>query len=89
MANFEARGQEAHEADTRPINTAMMLYYRRLGLSAKASVAAVKRAYRRLARKYHPDLNTDPDATLRMQQINEAYQRILEELSRRGGDDDA
>lgn len=59
-------------------------YYRRLGLADDAGRAAVKRAYRRLARQYHPDLNADdPAATTRMQAINEAYQRILEDLDER------
>jgi DnaJ-domain-containing protein 1 len=86
IANFEGRQQE-NMADTRPIHTAMTVYYRRLGLSATAGRAAVKRAYRRLARKYHPDLNTDPAANTRMQQINEAYERILEDMEKRGLDD--
>jgi hypothetical protein len=88
IANFEARAQDNLD-DTRPMNTGMTVYYRRLGLSATARRAAVKRAYRRLARKYHPDLNTDPAANKRMQEINEAYERILEDMKNRGmGDDD-
>jgi hypothetical protein len=83
IASFEARQQD-DTADTRPINTAMTIYYRQLGLSATAGRAQVKRAYRRLARKYHPDLNTDPAANKRMQEINEAYERILEDMKKRG-----
>jgi DnaJ domain len=88
MANFEASQPEteAHEEDTRPVNTALTIYYQRLGLKGTAGREAVKRAYRRLARKYHPDLNTDSSATLRMQQINEAYMRILEELDKQDSD---
>lgn len=86
IASFEA-GQDSM-ADTRPVNTAMTLYYRTLGLSATADKSAVKRAYRRLARKYHPDLNTDPAANKRMQEINEAYERILEDMQQRGVGDD-
>jgi hypothetical protein len=55
-------------------------FYDVLELSYDAGPEAVKIAYRRLARKYHPDLNAASDATERMQAINEAYQRILEEL---------
>ena len=50
--------------------------YARLGLLPNADFEAVKRAYRTLARLYHPDVNTNADADERMKQINEAYQRI-------------
>lgn len=56
-------------------------HYRALGLAITADRRAVKHAYRHLARAYHPDLNADPAATARMQQINEAYAHILESLS--------
>ena len=91
MANFETNEpeseRESHEADTRPVNTALTIYYQRLGIKGNAGREAVKRAYRRLARKYHPDLNTDPGATIRMQQINEAYMSIVEELDKQDSDD--
>lgn len=38
---------------------------------------AIKRAYRRLARRYHPDINRSLDATKQMQTLNEAYEAIL------------
>jgi hypothetical protein len=89
IANFETQPQQpesdSHQDDTRPVNTALTIYFERLGLKANAGREAVKRAYRRLARKYHPDLNTDSGATTRMQQINEAYTRILEELDKQDG----
>ncbi|MDP4274403.1 MAG: J domain-containing protein [Bacteroidota bacterium] len=48
-------------------------YYKILGIDKTATPAEVKNAYRRLARKYHPDLNpNDKDAQLNFQQINEA-----------------
>ena len=51
--------------------------YKVLGLSPDASDEDVKRAYRRLAKKYHPDLNPgDPVAARKMQEVNEAYDRI-------------
>jgi hypothetical protein len=40
----------------------------------------IKRAYRRLAQRYHPDLNGSPEATHQMQKVNAAYQAILREL---------
>lgn len=86
VANFDA--SESETGDTRPINTGMSLYYRRLGIAESAGRTAVKRAYRHLARRYHPDLNTDPGATTQMQQINDAYQRILDYLDQRGTTDE-
>ena len=79
VGSFEARAGQAAPAMTSPLS----LYYRRLGLADDAGREAVKRAYRDLARKFHPDLNTDPGATTRMQAINEAYQLILEDLDGR------
>lgn len=49
-------------------------YYKLLGLDKSASVSDVKKAYRKLARKYHPDLNpNDKEAQQKFQQINEAH----------------
>src|SRR3954467_4300365 len=48
-------------------------YYATLGLDKKASAADIKRAYRRLARKHHPDLNPgDKTAEAKFKEINEA-----------------
>lgn len=48
-------------------------YYKILGISKSATESDIKKAYRKLARKYHPDLNpNDKDAELKFKQINEA-----------------
>ncbi len=48
-------------------------YYAILGVLRDADGDAIKRAFRRLARKYHPDISKEPDAEARMKEINEAY----------------
>jgi len=49
-------------------------YYSRLGVGRNADEAALKKAYRKLARKYHPDVNDTDDAKERFQEITEAYE---------------
>jgi molecular chaperone DnaJ len=49
-------------------------YYDILGVNRSASDAEIKRAYHRLARQYHPDLNKSPDAEEKFKEINEAYE---------------
>jgi hypothetical protein len=55
--------------------------YAILGLDSSATLAEVKKAYRRLVRKYHPDVNSLPDAKEHFLRIQSAYQRILDEKS--------
>ncbi len=48
-------------------------YYEVLGVPRNASQEEIKRAFRRLARQYHPDVNKSPEAEERFKEINEAY----------------
>ena len=48
-------------------------YYKIFGLCKTATKDEIKKRYRELAKKYHPDVNQSPDATARMQEIQEAY----------------
>lgn len=51
--------------------------YAILGVPKNASPAEIKRAYRRLAMRWHPDRNTSPEATERFKQIRAAYDHLL------------
>jgi len=53
-------------------------YYEVLGVSHDADQDAIRRAYRRLARQYHPDLNSDEDAEERFKQLGEAYEVLAD-----------
>ncbi|AMW27706.1 MULTISPECIES: molecular chaperone DnaJ [Oscillatoriales] len=53
-------------------------YYDVLGVSRDADKEEIKRAYRRLARKYHPDVNKEPGAEERFKEINRAYEVLSE-----------
>jgi molecular chaperone DnaJ len=61
-------------------------YYQVLDVNRSASADEVRRAYRRLARQYHPDLNPSPEAEERFKEINEAYE-VLSDSNRRASYD--
>lgn len=48
-------------------------YYKALGVSRDATADEIKKAFRRLARKYHPDVSKEANAEQQMQDVNEAY----------------
>lgn len=57
-------------------------YYEVLGVSRDASANDIKKAFRTLAREYHPDINKDKDAHETFQEINEAYQVLSDDQKR-------
>ncbi len=57
-------------------------YYKILGVSTDASVEIIRKAYRNLSLKWHPDRNPDTDVTSIMQDINEAYAILKDEEKR-------
>jgi curved DNA-binding protein len=62
-------------------------YYKILGVDRKADAASVKKAYRKLARKYHPDVSKEPDAEEKFKQINEAYEVLKDDEKRAAYDE--
>lgn len=59
-------------------------YYKVLNVSVKASNDEIKKAFRSLAKKYHPDRNKDDkDALRKFQEVNEAYEVLSKEESRK------
>ena len=61
-------------------------YYTILGIDRGATQDEIKRAYRKLARKFHPDINKDPDAEKRFKEIGEAYE-VLQDPEKRAAYD--
>ncbi|KAJ3708039.1 hypothetical protein LUZ61_011744 [Rhynchospora tenuis] len=57
-------------------------YYKTLSLRPGATEKEVKKAFRKLALKYHPDVCRGNQCTVQFQQINQAYEMILDELRR-------
>jgi curved DNA-binding protein len=57
-------------------------YYQVLGVQRSAGREEIQRAYRKLARKWHPDVNQDPDAESTFKRINEAYEVLSDEKKR-------
>jgi curved DNA-binding protein len=61
-------------------------YYQTLGCNKDAGQDEIKRTYRRLARKFHPDVNKDPGAEERFKEIGEAYEVLHDPEKRKAYD---
>jgi len=61
-------------------------YYAILGVDRSASEDDIKKAYRRLARKYHPDVSKETDAEAHFKEVNEAYDTLHDAEKRRAYD---
>ena len=61
-------------------------YYEVMGVARDASADEIKRAYRRLARKYHPDVSKEKDAEARFKEVGEAYE-VLRDPEKRAAYD--
>ena len=61
-------------------------YYETLGVARRATEAEIKSAYRKLARKYHPDVNKEAGAEEQFKQIGEAY-AVLKDTEKRAAYD--
>lgn len=62
-------------------------YYATLGVERAATKDEIKRAYRKLARKYHPDVSKEPDAEARFKEVAEAHEALIDAERRAAYDD--
>jgi curved DNA-binding protein len=61
-------------------------YYKTMGVARDATEAQIKQAYRKLARKYHPDVSKEKDAEARFKEVGEAYE-VLKSAEKRAAYD--
>ena len=62
-------------------------YYKTLGVPKTATTADIKKAYRKLARQYHPDVNKKPEAEKKFKEVNEAHEVLSDPDKRRRYDE--
>jgi hypothetical protein len=77
QAREEQKAESPRESTSR---STIRVYYKVLGVAMNADRETLRKAYRDLARRYHPDLNKSPEALEKMQQINTAYDKIMRYL---------
>jgi hypothetical protein len=81
VADFESHAQQrTYSQDKHPLSQRApdaVQHFKTLGIAVTEDKASVKLAYRKLARRYHPDVNQTPDAMRRMKAINHAYTTIM------------
>ena len=61
-------------------------YYAILGVAKDASAKDIKTAYRRLARKFHPDVSKEKDAEAKFKELGEAYETLKDAEKRAAND---
>ena len=61
-------------------------YYKILGVNKNATAAQIKKEYRKMARKYHPDVNKDADAEQKFKEVGEAYEVLKDPEKRKAYD---
>jgi molecular chaperone DnaJ len=64
------------------ISMAKRDYYEILGVGKNATKEEIKKAYRKLSKKYHPDINKEPDAAEKFKEIKEAYEVLSDDQKR-------
>lgn len=75
--NAAHHARTGHKAGRRTSPSSTLSPWDVLQITPSDDRAAIKRAYRRLAQRYHPDINRSLDATKQMQALNQAYEAIL------------
>src|SRR3990167_5342398 len=61
-------------------------YYKTLGVSREATAEEIKKSYRKLARKYHPDVSEEPNAEEKFKSVKEAYEVLKDSEKRKAYD---